>query len=122
MWKALADKVEGESGSSSSDGTFRRFGLAGIGGLEGFQQSGSSGPPFAMSCLAEPLTVSCLTIVGSGSSSDNLSAHLSLALLLPLLESQSRADPELCARTAVILYGFLQTCPPLSLEVRLPDA
>ena len=41
---------------------------------------------------------------------------LGLALMLPLIESQSKTDPALCATTITALLGFLQECEPHSMN------
>ena len=48
-------------------------------------------------------------------------SHLSLLLLLPLLESQSRTDLRLCAQSSHILAGFLNRFQPLSLQRENPE-
>jgi len=48
-------------------------------------------------------------------SADNM-ASLSLALLLPLIESQSRTDPAICESMVSVLLGFLGDCTPYSFK------
>ena len=43
------------------------------------------------------------------------STRVSLLLVLPLLQSQSKFDPALCGVTAQLLFNCLRDCPPLSL-------
>ena len=45
----------------------------------------------------------------------SFSTRMSLLLVLPLLQSQSRLDPALCGVTAQLLLNCLRDCPPLSL-------
>ena len=45
----------------------------------------------------------------------SFSTRVSLLLVLPLLQSQSKVDPALCGVTAELLLSCLQDCPPLSL-------
>jgi hypothetical protein len=43
-------------------------------------------------------------------------SSLGLALLLPLIESQSKTDPTLCCAVVTALLGFLNECDPLVLK------
>jgi E3 ubiquitin-protein ligase HECTD4 len=43
------------------------------------------------------------------------STRISVLLVLPLLQSQSRIDPKLCGVTAQLLLDCLRDCPPISL-------
>lgn len=43
------------------------------------------------------------------------STRIGLLLVLPLLQSQSKIDPNLCGITADLLLNCLRDCPPLSL-------
>lgn len=45
----------------------------------------------------------------------SFSSRVGLLLVFPLLRSQRRADPTLCAETAELLLRCLRDCPPLSL-------
>ena len=45
----------------------------------------------------------------------SFSTRVSLLLVLPLLQSQSKYDPTICGTTAELLFGCLQECAPLSL-------
>ena len=47
----------------------------------------------------------------------SFSSHVSLLLLLPILQSQSRTDPSLAGRCSELLLQCLQNCPPNSLAV-----
>ncbi|KAL8604631.1 hypothetical protein ACOMHN_013411 [Nucella lapillus] len=51
----------------------------------------------------------------------SFSTRISLLLILPLLQSQSRSDPELCGVTAGVLLSCLKDCPPLSLAKEPSD-
>lgn len=44
------------------------------------------------------------------------STRISVLLVLPLLQSQSRFDPNLCGVTSGVLLGCLRDCAPLSLS------
>jgi len=46
----------------------------------------------------------------------SFSTRVSLLLVLPLLQSQSKFDPSLCGVTADLLFNCLHDCPPLSLS------
>lgn len=46
----------------------------------------------------------------------SFSTRISVLLVLPLLQSQSRIDPNLCGVTSVVLLGCLRECAPLSLS------
>ncbi|XP_076346000.1 putative E3 ubiquitin-protein ligase HECTD4 isoform X3 [Tachypleus tridentatus] len=45
----------------------------------------------------------------------SFSSRVSLLLVFPLLQSQSKTDPSLCGITANLLLNCLRECPPLSL-------
>lgn len=45
----------------------------------------------------------------------SFSSHVSLLLLLPILQSQSRTDPSLAGQCSEVLFQCLQNCPPNSL-------
>ena len=45
----------------------------------------------------------------------SFSTRVSVLLVLPLLQSQSRIDPNLCGVTSGVLLGCLKDCSPLSL-------
>lgn len=45
----------------------------------------------------------------------SFSSHVSLLLLLPILQSQSRTDPSLAGQCSELLLQCLQNCPPNSL-------
>lgn len=45
----------------------------------------------------------------------SFSTRISVLLVLPLLQSQSRVDPQLCGVTAQLLLDCLKDCPPISL-------
>ncbi|XP_038054835.1 probable E3 ubiquitin-protein ligase HECTD4 isoform X2 [Patiria miniata] len=45
----------------------------------------------------------------------SFSSRVGLLLVFPLLKSQKKQDPELCAETAKLLLNCLRDCPPLSL-------
>jgi len=61
-------------------------------------------------------------LFGSGAdSSASQAARLTLVLLMPLLESQSRIDASLCSATAMAMAGFLGQCEPGSLHDMPPD-
>ncbi|XP_063396384.1 probable E3 ubiquitin-protein ligase HECTD4 [Mytilus trossulus] len=45
----------------------------------------------------------------------SFSTRISVLLVLPLLQSQSRIDPKLCGVTAQLLLDCLRDCPPISL-------
>lgn len=45
----------------------------------------------------------------------SFSTRVSVLLVLPLLQSQSRIDPNLCGVTSGVLLGCLKDCAPLSL-------
>ena len=47
----------------------------------------------------------------------SFSSHVSLLLLLPILQSQSRKDPSLAGQCSELLLQCLQNCPPNSLAV-----
>ena len=47
----------------------------------------------------------------------SFSSHVSLLLLLPILQSQSRTDPSLAGQCSEVLLQCLQNCPPSSLAV-----
>ena len=47
----------------------------------------------------------------------SFSSHVSLLLLLPILQSQSRIDPSLAGQCSEVLLQCLQNCPPSSLAV-----
>ena len=49
------------------------------------------------------------------------STRVSLLLVLPLLQSQSKFDPALCGVTAQLLLSCLRDCPPLSLTKEPSD-
>jgi hypothetical protein len=49
------------------------------------------------------------------------STRVSLLLVLPLLQSQSKFDPTICGTTAELLFGCLQECAPLSLAKEPSD-
>ncbi|KAK7506010.1 hypothetical protein BaRGS_00002732 [Batillaria attramentaria] len=51
----------------------------------------------------------------------SFSTRISLLLILPLLQSQSKSDPELCGVTAGVLLNCLKDCPPLSLAKEPSD-
>lgn len=51
----------------------------------------------------------------------SFSTRISLLLILPLLQSQSKSDPELCGVTAGVLLNCLKDCPPLSLTKEPSD-
>ncbi|KAK7087914.1 probable E3 ubiquitin-protein ligase HECTD4 isoform X2 [Littorina saxatilis] len=51
----------------------------------------------------------------------SFSTRISLLLILPLLQSQSKADPELCGVTAGVLLNCLKDCAPLSLTKEPSD-
>ena len=46
----------------------------------------------------------------------SFSTRISVLLVLPLLQSQSRLDPDLCGVTSDVLLGCLRESPPLSLS------
>ena len=46
----------------------------------------------------------------------SFSTRISVLLVLPLLQSQSRIDPNLCGVTSEVQLAFLRDCPPLSLS------
>ena len=47
----------------------------------------------------------------------SFSSHVSLLLLVPILQSQSRTDPLLAGQCSELLLQCLQNCPPNSLSV-----
>ncbi|KAH9492171.1 hypothetical protein Btru_026483 [Bulinus truncatus] len=51
----------------------------------------------------------------------SFSTRISLLLILPLLQSQSRTDPELCGVTSGVILTCLRYCPPLSLAKEPSD-
>lgn len=51
----------------------------------------------------------------------SFSTRISLLLILPLLQSQSKSDPELIGVTAGVLLNCLKDCPPLSLAKEPSD-
>ena len=51
----------------------------------------------------------------------SFSTRISLLLILPLLQSQSKTDPELCAVTTGVILACLRDCPPLSLAKEPED-
>lgn len=51
----------------------------------------------------------------------SFSTRVSLLLVLPLLQSQSKFDPALCGSTAELLLSCLHDCPPLSLTKEPSD-
>ncbi|XP_025090246.1 probable E3 ubiquitin-protein ligase HECTD4 isoform X2 [Pomacea canaliculata] len=51
----------------------------------------------------------------------SFSTRISLLLILPLLQSQSKADPDLCGVTAGVLLNCLKDCAPLSLAKEPSD-
>ena len=51
----------------------------------------------------------------------SFSTRISLLLVLPLLESMSRNDPELCSVSASVLLECLKDCPPFSLSKEPAD-
>lgn len=51
----------------------------------------------------------------------SFSTRISLLLILPLLQSQSKTDPELCAVTSGVILKCLQDCAPLSLAKEPSD-
>ncbi|KAK6968629.1 E3 ubiquitin-protein ligase HECTD4 [Biomphalaria glabrata] len=51
----------------------------------------------------------------------SFSTRISLLLILPLLQSQSKTDPELCGVTSGVILTCLRYCPPLSLAKEPSD-
>lgn len=51
----------------------------------------------------------------------SFSTRISILLILPLLQSQSKSDPELCGVTAGVLLNCLKDCAPLSLSKEPSD-
>ena len=51
----------------------------------------------------------------------SFSTRISVLLVLPLLQSQSKFDPQICGTTANLLGMYLQDCPPLSLYKEASD-
>ena len=51
----------------------------------------------------------------------SFSTRISLLLMLPLLQSQSKTDPELCAVTSGVILACLHDCAPLSLSKEPAD-
>uniref|UniRef100_T1J2Q6 HECT domain-containing protein n=1 Tax=Strigamia maritima TaxID=126957 RepID=T1J2Q6_STRMM len=51
----------------------------------------------------------------------SFSSRVSLLLVFPLLQSQSKTDPELCGITTELLLQCLRECPPLSLNKEPAD-
>ena len=51
----------------------------------------------------------------------SFSTRVSLLLVLPLLQSQSKLDPSLCGMTAQLLLNCLRDCAPLSLSKEPSD-
>ena len=49
------------------------------------------------------------------------STRISLLLILPLLQSQSKTDPTLCTVTSGVILACLRDCPPLSLAKEPSD-
>lgn len=49
------------------------------------------------------------------------STRISLLLILPLLQSQSKTDPSLCTVTSSVILSCLRDCPPLSLAKEPSD-
>ncbi|GFO01126.1 probable e3 ubiquitin-protein ligase hectd4 [Plakobranchus ocellatus] len=49
------------------------------------------------------------------------STRISLLLILPLLQSQSKTDPALCTVTSGVILACLRDCPPLSLAKEPSD-
>lgn len=51
----------------------------------------------------------------------SFSTRISLLLILPLLQSQSNTDPDLCGVTSGVILTCLRDCPPLSLAKEPSD-
>lgn len=51
----------------------------------------------------------------------SFSTRISLLLILPLLQSQSKTDPQLCGVTSGVILTCLRDCPPLSLAKEPSD-
>lgn len=49
-------------------------------------------------------------------SAETVRSRMSMMLLFPLLQSQSKMDSSLCEVTTRLLTDFLRTCPPMSIE------